>query len=625
VKRAYGLLGLFFLLSNAHASDSGDLQIYHVNDADLTPVIRNCLQKHSMPQCLRTQLKTVTSDGDPNTEQLDSAWADFLHSAIGNSKIFSDDRIAAAFGFDYGMSRLDPDEVYFDPNMHATDAKLGDQAVWVMHSLELAPGAYAGTEAAPIGTNDLSKSYYGGIFQAGGIIRLIKRHPFDKTYSNNFWGTIGREKDILEQAIPDYIKVPTELAGSGLLPGEGIQFEGFFLVEIGLGPTYSLGTTPAIPYLGAGLFGSAGFIASTVLGHFSTKMEVQQDQTLRVILERINQDTEKLDAQLNAGFVIGPFSFVKNLFNLELGVTHTRETLFDMAFDPTYPEAKHALKEAYFGRFKEAQALAAQSVYKGVKEVGHSTDKERTTDRGISFLAWGKSSSESQITVNSQFPNPNSNELETPDDQTQMNEVDSYASGFGKSRDLQISIRNDVPAAGQTAPVRSLSFKYNFKSSKPSQSEVQQFLDMASVFGKTPDQAPVIGKPIQGYFFLDLDTENLKSIFSRPADFIALDLEAAAAKMPGGKDHLDEIKTFANALVKALQTSGTPSQDQVLVQTLRGKDFDLYPLGALALMVDGSHSLALERATYTTVTSDQDTLNLAAVGSAYEFPSRIEY
>jgi hypothetical protein len=602
-----------------------DLGIYNLTDQDLSPALRSCLTKNPLGKCLAAQLKkgpvhVPSQNGDSSSEQLEQGWKDFLHSAIGASKIFDSYSPGFAFGFAYGMSRVDPEQVLMDPNMRATTTALGDQAVWVVHTLELAPGVNDGTLAAPLEANIPSKSYYGGIFQAGGIVRLTKRHPLDQVYTKNFWGDLGEDKQIVEQSIPDYIKVPTELEGSGLLAGEGIQFEAFMLVEIGVGPTYNLGVTPATPFLGAGLFGSAGFVGTVMRGHFNTKMEVQNDRTLRVTLERINQDSEKLDAQLNAGFIVGPFSIVKNLLNLEVGVTHTKETLFDMTFDPTYPEAAHALKEAYFGRFTEAQKLAADQSYKGVKEIAHSTMKETSADRDFSFLAWGKGSSESQSQIDTQFDRPDASNNEGADDKTSIDEEDSHSSSFGKTMDLQIAMRNDSDP-DHTGLGRSLSVKYNFKVSKASQNDVQQFIDIATLFGQAPSQAPEAGKPLQGYFFMDLDGENMNAILSHPDSQIAQDFEDAASLMPGAQDHMKEIKTFAKALAKALKTSDPDSQDHLLMNSLRGKGFDLYAIGVLSLLANPSHTLALERVTF----DNANTLEFPAIGSLYSFPSRIEY
>jgi hypothetical protein len=581
------------------------------------------------PSELGIGIYNVSDQGNTSSDPLSGEWKNFLHSTIGNPEIFKAYSFAAAFGFTYGMTRLDPDQVLFDPNMNATDSQVGGQAVWVLHTLELAPGAYDGVEAAPIGENDLSKSYYGSVFQMGGILRLTKRHPLDDVFTNNFWGTLGEDKEILEQALPAYIKVPTDFTGSGLLPGEGMQFEAFMAIEIGIGPTYSLGVTPAVPLLGAGVFGSAGLVATVVRGHFNTKMEVQKDQTLRVLLERINEDSEKLDAQINAGFVAGPLSFVKNLMNLEVGVTHIKETLLDLTFDPKFPAAAHALKEAYFGRFKEAQDLAASSTYQGVTELAHSTLGERTMDRNASLLVWSKGSSESRSQIDTQFNHPNPANDETADDKTDLDEEDSHSSSKGKTTDLQIAIRNDTLS---TLPglSRSLSVKYNFKASKPTPSEVQQFVDIAKVFGQAPLAQPVAGKTLEGYFFLGLDVENLESILTLPDSEIAAKFEAASLNMPGASGHAKEIKTFAQALTKALKTEDPGQEDHLLLSSLRGKNFDLYAIGALCLLADQTHSLAIERVTFTSSIPDAsgsnlETLEFPAVGANYVFPTRIEF
>jgi hypothetical protein len=601
------------------------LGIYNVSDQDLSPAVRDCLQRYTLANCLQKQFPQGNTSSDP----LSGGWKNFLHSTIGNPEIFKAYSFAAAFGFTYGMTRLDPDQVLFDPNMNATDTQQGDQAVWVLHTLALAPGAYDGIETAPIGQPDLSKSYYGGVFQLGGILRLKKRHPLDKIFTKNFWGTLGEDKEIVEQVLPAYLKVPTDFTGGGLLPGEGMQFEAYMAIEIGIGPTYSLGVTPAVPFLGAGVFGSAGLVATIVRGHFNTKMEVQKDQTLRVLLERINEDSEKLDTQINAGIVAGPFSFVKNILNLEVGVAHTKETLLDMTFDTKYAQASHALKEAYFGRFKEAQDLAASSTYQGVMETAHSTLSEHTTDRSASFLLWSKGSSESRSSIDTQFNHPDPANDEKSDDKTNLDEEDSHSSSKGKTADLQIAIRNDsLPS--QPGLGRSLSVKYNFKASKPSQSEVQQFVDIAQIFGQAPITAPEAGKAIEGYFFLDLDVQNLESILTLPDSDIADKLEAASLHMPGASNHMEEIKTFAQALTQALKTEDPSQEDHCLLSSLRGKNFDLYAIGALSLLADQTHSLAIERVTFTSSATDSsglgiETLEFPAVGSQYVFPSRIEF
>jgi hypothetical protein len=614
-------------------SDSTDLAIYNLTEKDLTPSLRECLAKTAFAKCLDIEVESannptplVSGGSSPLTENVVGGWKDFLHSSFGAGKAFTQSSPAVGFGFSYGMLRLDPAEVLLDPNKAATDKKLGSNAVWVTHTLEIAPGLNDGALPASLGVNNSSKSYYGGIFQAGGIFRLMKRHPFDQTFTKNFWGELGEEKAIVRQALPDYIKVPTELTGSGLLPGEGLEMEGFLVIEIGLGPTYNIGTTPSIPYLGSGLFGSAGLVLSAQRGHFATTMEVQEDQLLRVTLERLNQDSEKLDAQLNAGFALGPFSFVENLMNLETGWIQSRERLLDLTFDPKYPEAQAALKQAYLGRFGAAQTLAlnADQTYLGVREVAHSTLKQKTSERDLSILNYRKGSSESQSQIDTQFVNPEASDNEGSDDSSDMDSIDSHYTRTGKTRDLQIAVRNDgdQPKLGLK---RSLSVKFNFKASKPTPEEQQQFLDMATLFGQNISPTPVPSEAMQGYFYMDLDVDNVQSILNRDPAQLEQDFKNAAAKMPGANLHLKEINSFASALKQAAQRQDVNEQDHQLLKILRGKGFDLYPLGVLALLVDPNHTLVLERITFDVNGASPQTTEFPVIGSLYQFPLRLEY
>ena len=629
--------------SSPNSGDDSDLSIYMVRDESLKPSLSACLKDHGLGVCLQPEMKKEMGPPPSNPEKtnsgLDPSWQDFPKKIIG----IPDEEINAghlfgSVGASFGINRLDNDEIVGDPNKLATDQKLGTPAVWTRTLIELVP--QIGYERA-FGKDE----YGGGIFSLHGVLRIVHRNPMDQIYTNSFSGATRSEIKILEQLVPTFIKLPKSLDGSGMLPGESIEIERYDEIELAAGPAATLIADPLSWYVQAGIFGMVGPVMNIVRGHFRTIMEVQADQTIRVELEKIGEETEKLSAQVDVGIKFSPFTLMNSLVNMEEAFTQTHKTIFDLSFDTTQAPAAHALKMAYLGKFSEALSLAstADTHYQGVRLLQTTKSKDHTQSSDVQVFFFNKASSMTHSDVDTTV-NDGTDSIE----HATVESSTSQRSSLRSRRDLELTFQNSNGS--------SLNLKYKLKSAAPKPEEIAEFVDLAHALGPqnqfSPLEVPTIGKTkLDGYFYLSLDAQAFASALSaangdeanlttawakilklpNPETWASLskaDQDQMAASIPGAKDHLHHLRNFLKALKKTLQNDDADKQAKVFVKSFRGEGTDLYPLAALATLSDKGHVTTLERYSLRRLEQPSEepvVVQFENIGSDYVFPAQLLY
>jgi hypothetical protein len=627
------------------ATPSGDIEVATLSEQDVSPELKACLKKKALGFCLEQELQESkdaqknSMTKDPTDKNLSPTWHDFSKRILRISKeSLERGKLVSAFGFRMGLAPLEYDEIAEDPAKLHTEKTSAKPGLWMRHEIALIPQMVFGKY---LPRNEM----FGGLFGLHGLLRMVKRLDIDPAL-----GPISRLKPLLKNVIPTYLSIPARLEGSGLQPGESIEVERYGNFEFAIGPSWDFIPTPIYTYFQAGLFAQAGFVASIVKGHFRTIVEAQPDHTLHVSLERINQDTEKLQAQASAGFKLSPINFAISLANIEAGVIHTRENILDMSFDTTYPEAAQALKKAYLGSFGLAQTLASQanSDYRGVRLLQHSKVKQKTHEWQMSFLGLEAGSSVSDLRIDS----VRGDEL----DQIVIESADHDRKTFFKKQDLDIHFRNDdLNGDDPSNPdARSFSLKYHFKNSRAKLADVRELQDIARVLSpaerrlEPSDSIPAIQKKskLSGYLYLSFDSVNVNALFdsadletrirSAWAKIVHLpDPESwaylpekqqkeLAAELPNGKARFKHLKNFLKALRKSLNETDVVKQSARLAKTLRTDGFDLYPIAALAMISDPNHLLAYEQA-FLQSGNDIKPIVLESIGSSYSSSVHIHY
>jgi hypothetical protein len=658
---------LFLILAISSASTetraddpSGDSEIGIINlsDQDFSAELRECLNHRKLAECLAEEMKSSSKKQKPSVEKqiaspIDSdlahAWKDFLYNSITPFQSLWNNAggLATYFGLQIAANRIEPDEVIEDPNKFATEKKLNDNGVWVKHEFELIPQLAYGYKPDRFASTTSYDGSYGGLFTVNAVMRIVKRHPMDNVYNDSFWGIVGQELKIVEQAFPMYFTIGSHLNGEGLLPGEGVEFERYGALSIGLGPTANLVGTPVTNSLaGAGVFASAGLVLTLVRGHFRTVMEAQEDGTLRLSLMHIDQDSEKLEAQLGAGAYLGPLSYVLSLAKIEAGVIHTQQKVLDMVFDPKYPEALSALHAAYFGYFGPSQTLAAaaNTHYRGVREIDITQKIETEHEHDLQLLTYerGESNSEEKISTQANGPGVISSEI------TEDSLVD-HRSTSRSQKSLEVDIDTDDKNSDPSTN-RELSAKLVMSTTNAKPEELKQLLDLARSFAPAQTQETVATwlktletdhpkdkrGSLQGYFYICFDPATLFSLLQNSdsqllvnwAQALALpdpeswrtmsgeEQDSIAGKTAGLSDHLKAFRNFTKAVASAMKKKTAVGQAQILVKSLKGMDFDLYPILALATSSDHSHLVALERITLG-VGGVAQSLNYSSIGSNF--------
>jgi hypothetical protein len=629
-------------------SDDSDLAIYMVRNESLMPSLSACLKDHGLGVCLQKEMGPPPSNPEKTNSGLDPSWADFPKKFIGiPDQEINSGHLFGSVGASFGIHRLDNDEIVSDPNKLATDQKLGTPSVWTRTLIELVP--QIGYERA-FGVDD----YAGGIFSLHGVLRIVHRNPMDQVYNDSFKGFGRSEIKILEQLVPMYLKLPKSFEGSGMLPGEGIEIERFDEIELAAGPAATLIADPTSWYVQAGIFGSVGPVMNIVRGHFRTIMEVQTDHTIRVELEKIGEETEKLSGQLDLGVKFSPFTLMNSLVNMETSLTQTHKKIFDLSFDTTQAPAAHALKMAYLGKFTEALKLAstADTQYQGVRLLQTSNAKENTKGYDFQVFTFNKQAELTHSDIDTTVAGGDS----------QRSTVESSVSQRRTSRSIR-----DLELTFQNSNGNSLNLKYKLKSIGAKPEEISEFVDLARVLGPSAQQAqaqafqvPGSGKKLKldGYFYLSLDTQAFTSalksvngdgtelmtawatILNLPhpekwATMNAADQDQLASSVPHAKDHLHHLRNFVKALKKTLQTDDADKQAKVFVKSFRGEGTDLYPLAALATLSDKSHVTTLERFVVHPLLQDPSesaqapatpfVLQFENIGSDYVFPNQLLY
>jgi hypothetical protein len=468
-----------------------------------------------------------------------------------------------------------------------------------------------------------------------------------------------------------YFSIGGQLDGEKMLPGEGVTFERFGAISIGIGPNISLlGVKPiSIGDADMGIFASAGLTVNLVRGHFITDMEVQKSGTLRVKLENINQNSEALSATVAAGANFEVLTFIYSLMHAEDGIVNTRETVLDMVVDPKYPQAAHALKLAYLGFFDPLQKLAIQADqnYQGVRDLGHTSMVEKGHERDFQFLGFDKGSevSESKINTDSSVSAGASSDVSSEVTQSEMSR---HRNTTRTQRDLDIRLQADdrVP---DPMNHRTLSVRYKFHTKSAEPEELQQFLDVAHTLNSSgsADHSADLAQwqtelstdhptsrrgDLHVYFYLALDPTLVSSLFdSSDTSKFALFMTswAQVLKLPNPEkwatmspsqqddaveedsdlqDHLSQLRKFLSALAKTLKSKDALEQDRIFSKAIRGENFDLYPFAALAEIADHSHMLAIERMTLVpTLTAEKtpQTIEIDNMGGNYQFPAAAVY
>jgi hypothetical protein len=627
-------------------SDS-ELGIYMVRDESLKPSLSACLKEHGLGVCLQPEMKKEMGPPPSNPEKtntgLDPSWQDFPKKIIGiPDEEINAGHVFGSVGASFGINRLDSDEIVGDPNKLATDQKLGTPGIWVRTLIELVP--QIGYERA-FGKDD----YGGGIFSLHGVLRIVHRHPMDQIYTNSFSGATRSEIKILEQLVPTFIKLPKSLDGSGMLPGEGIEIERYDEIELAAGPAATLIADPLSWYVQAGIFGMVGPVMNIVRGHFRTIMEVQADQTIRVELEKIGEETEKLSGQVDVGIKFSPFTLMNSLVNMEEAFTQTHKTVFDLSFDTTQAAAAHALKMAYLGKFSEALSLAstADTHYQGVRLLQTTKSKDHTQSSDVQVFFFNKASSMTHSEVDTTVAKDSGDGSDSIEHAT-VESSTAQRSSLRSKRDLELTFQNSNG--------NSLNLKYKLKSAAPKPEEIAEFVDLAHTLGPqnqfSPMEVPTIGKTkLDGYFYLSLDTQAFASALSaangeeanlttawakilklpNPGTWASLskaDQDKMAASIPGAKDHLHHLRNFVKALKKTLQNDDADKQAQVFVKSFRGEGTDLYPLAALATLADKGHVTTLERFSLRRLEEPSEApvvVQFENIGSDYVFPAQLLY
>jgi hypothetical protein len=475
----------------------------------------------------------------------------------------------------------------------------------------------------------------------------------DKFYSKNFSDYARQQIQVVDQVLPMYLDVLGSSNGGTLLPGEGLEFERYGSVSLGLGPGLSLlGGSFFVHPSDIGIFANAQALLTIVRGHFRTTMEVQENGLLHVTLERINQDSETLEAEVDAGITSGAISYAKSLMRLEASVIHTRDTLLDLVFDPNIPQAKKALYEAYAGIFNDAQTLAASADtnYQGVRSLARPTELGETThERDLQFFTYDRGSSTAQITA-------------AGDDDLAIDEMNEHRNTIFSQQSIDISIDTDLSNSDPETN-RSMSLKFKFTSGNATPEEVTSFINIAQTFASPEQQSEVSkwssrsmkGKQgrFEGYFYVGFDPKDLSDLFKNPDQKIAAssvswarslgipnpenwatlseaEQDAVVSTIPDAPKHLKAFRKLTDAIQKAVvdQSQGTGKSDARtghFISTIRGVDFDLYPIGAIAQNEDRNHQLTLERFTLGGNPATQETFQYSAIGSDYVFPKKTVY
>jgi hypothetical protein len=682
-KRIASLFSLFFAFALTHAqADSGsspslqapnealgenELGIVNLSDQDLSPELRDCIKKKTLGECLQKSLQAHSPKllADDVDQDMVGLWRSFLQSQLTpGSSLLSTQPAGIYFGLNLNGTVIDMDEIASDPNKIATDQKLGNRALWVKHDLELLPQVGAGFNAQHFpAVLENATSYFGGAVTASAVLRITKRHPMDDFYNKNFWGYLHQDLHLAGQALPMYLKVLGP--GQDLLPGEGIEIERYGSIALGVGPAANVtGFPSAINTIGAGVFVSAQFVVTVERGHFRTTMEVQTDGTLHVTLNRINQDSEKLETELSAGAGLGPLSYVLSLIRLETGVTHTTENLLDLVFDPKYPEAQKALSQAYFGFFTDAQKLAASadSSYKGVRSLARTSLSETAHEKDFQFFFYDKGSTESETTASTSTPAAQMGAPEPASDESDiMDNMTDHRSTTDSNRSVDITLDTDLKNPDPKTN-RSMSLKYKFASNDAKPDEVISFLKLAQTFASA-DSQPEINRWLEkiqtdssgekrghfeAYFYAGLDPKDVSDLMQNPdqkvsawtvswarslgfpnpeawASMTEKEQKSAAKKIQGGKAHLKAYQKFVQAIRQAAADQTELKQSQHFVKEIRGIDFDLYPVLALIQPEDRSNLSTMERLTLGENPASEDAFQYSAIGDNYTFPKRTEY
>jgi hypothetical protein len=618
--------------------DSGNLTIYDVRDSSLKPSLSECLKKRGLGTCLKKEMPS--SPENPGSPGINPNWVDFLGAVIGlKPSDLQKGEYLDAVGANFAIDRLDPDEVLGDPNKVATDQKLGGQGVWVRHFLEVVPpfGYERGN------SDDL---YAGGVFTLHGSLHIVRRHPMDQIYNTGMTGYTRSEIKVLEQLAPTYLKIPYRLEGSGFLPGEGMEIERFGAIEIATGSAMTMIADPTSWFLQLGIYGSAGPTMTFARGHFRTLMEVQKDNTIRVVLEKLSENNEKLEAQIDVGVEFSIVTFVESLIDLETSITQAHKTIFDMNFDTHYEPAMHALKMAYLGRFAEALQLAAKadSNFQGVRLLQTSQIKENSSKSSLQIFTFNKSSELLHDQVSTQNVADGDQIVESTVETSK-----AFRNSSRSNRELEISFENTTG--------NSIHLKYKLKSSQAKPDEIREFSDLARLLGPSSNQpeassyaVPDQGKnKLDGFFYLALDAQafssalgsftNTNSIWMNAwakslsfpmgdhfSELSLADQETTASSVLGGADHLRHFRNFVKALQKTLAAPNVDKESKTFVKSFRGEGTDLYPLAALASVSDRSHALVLEQVNITAQGAKKantpDFMQFQEIGPQYVIPPK---
>ena len=584
-----------------------------------------------------------SSPENPGSPGVNPNWVDFLGAVIGLKPAdLQKGEYLDAVGANFTIDRLDPDEVLADPNKVATDQKLGGQGVWVRHFLEVVPpfGYERGN------SDDL---YAGGVFTLHGSLHIVRRHPMDQIYNTSMMGFTRSEIKILEQLAPTYLKIPYRIEGSGFLPGEGMEIERFGAIEIATGSAMTMIADPTSWFVQLGIYGSAGPTMTFARGHFRTLMEVQTDNTIRVVLEKLSENNEKLEAQIDVGVEFSIVTFVESLIDLETGITQAHKTIFDMNFDTHYEPAVHALKMAYLGRFTEALQLAAKADtnFQGVRLIQTSQVKENSSKSSLQVFTFNKSSELLHDQVSTQNTVDGDQIVESTVETSK-----ALRNSSRSNRDLEISFENTNG--------NSVYLKYKLKSNEAKPDEIREFSDLARLLGPSSNQpeassyaVPNQGKnKLDGFFYLALDAQAFSSALgaldsgsstnsnwmnawakslSFPlgdhfSELSPADQETTASNVLGGADHLRHFRNFVKALQKTLAAPNTDKESKTFVKSFRGEGTDLYPLAALASVSDRSHTLVLEQVNVTPQGAKKantpDFMQFQEIGPQYVIPPK---
>lgn len=535
-------------------------------------------------------------------------------------------------GLRAGGARIPESDVRLDPEKRATDSALGGNAIWVKHQIEIRPELnknYVAFDLLGIRENwARSSAILPGINQQQ-VVELVRRHPLDREYSENFWSYARRDLSIAKKSLPLYFTLPISTTASDrLLPGESLSMERFVRLNLFVGPRINLLGSPAAEAVRSGLYVAFGARFSRIEGHFRTEIDMLRGERMRVTLSQLKSRGRGFTAALSAQAKALFFGLNAVIFRYTAESTISHEKLLDLHFTLTEPhfEARRALHAAIAGDFAPAMQLAEQAEDgddTGVRRYSSAEMNQQSETRSTFFLTWLKDSAFTESTENAQFfPEDEGASSDEKTLSTRHHALKvSRSRQFGsQTKRFKAMLLTDLEARDLKRR-RSFLAEFEFRDRHTNRAEMLELLRAARTLAPNPEKAREIQQwidgvqkrngPTQASFYIDFDPDALRTfVLSAPdeadgnsrrgrffqawAEVLDLDSPEAWGRATDAEreqyirenDSLKRLyqnaRHVADALDAASRIEAPEEQSREFMKRLRRARMDLYPFVAMA-------------------------------------------